>query len=367
MPPKTANAPAPLTNASSSSTGEGQAVAHAEIVFPIHSSELKAGIASIVKTYGKGSIMRWDNAKLRSEIAVIPTGLLGLDFALGVGGFPRGRVAEVFGRESSGKTTLMLQVIASVQEAGGLAAFIDADHAFDPVYAKKAGVNLNNLLVCQPNSAEEALTTCETLAGTNSLDVIIIDSVSALGQQAAPEAGTDVVGKGASQAPLISRALPKLTAVLAKSKTACVFTKQSQEKEDAGFGDPRIAPDGSALKFYASVRLEISREDTIKDSVGTAIGNKVLIKVAKNKFAPPMAETQIEILYHRGMNKEYSILDAGIAGGAVDEKGAWLQFEGELIAQGRDAAQKLLVEKPELTKKVVEAIMLKRNGALATR
>jgi recombination protein RecA len=334
-------------------------------VAPTHSKELDAAISTILQTYGEGSILRLGNAKSGVKIEVIPTGALGVDFALGVGGLPRGRVIEIFGSESSGKTTLLLQIIASVQESGGQAAFIDVDHALDPVYAKKLGVNLNTLLVAQPDNGEEALAICETLARSNAMDVIMFDSVAALVPGTKSEGETGMATSDA-QARLMSQALPKLTAILNKSKTACVFANQSPEKGGMMLGTPEPAQAGPALKFYASVRLEISRRDTIKDAAGNAIGNQVLVKVVKNKVAPPLAETEFDLFYNRGINKESSILDAAIAIGIVDKKGTWLQFEGELIGQGRDAAQKALAGKPELTKKIVEAILLKRNGAVAT-
>jgi recombination protein RecA len=321
-----------------------------------HQRELEAAISSITKSYGEGSIMRLGDARAHVKIDVIPTGSLALDFALGVGGIPRGRVVEIFGPESSGKTTLMLHVIANAQKLGGLAAFIDAEHALDPGYAKKLGVNLDDLLVSQPDSGEEALTICETLARSNALDVVVIDSVAAL----VPEMGMATMGM---QARLMSQALRKLTAILGKSKTTCIFTNQLREKVGVMFGNPETTPGGKALKFYASVRLDIRRKETLKDDAGNAIGNHVRVKVVKNKVAPPFAEAEFDIIYNHGINKEGCILDVGIENGVVDKKGAWLQFEGELIGQGKDAAQKALVEKPALAKKIVDAILAKRAAA----
>src|SRR5271169_5058373 len=326
--------------------------------------DLEAAISSITKTYGDGSIMRLGDARALKRIEVIPTGSLAMDLALGVGGIPRGRVVEIFGPESSGKTTLMLHVIANAQKVGGLAAFIDAEHALDPAYAKRLGVNLEDLLVSQPDSGEEALTICETLARSNALDVIVIDSVAALVPKAELEGEMGMATMG-MQARLMSQALRKLTAILAKSKTTCIFTNQLREKVGVMFGNPETTPGGKALKFYASVRLDIRRKDTIKDSAGNAVGNHVKVKVVKNKVAPPFAEAEFEILYNQGINKEGSILDVGIENGVVDKKGAWLQFEGELIGQGKEAAQKAMSDKPELAKKIVGAIMAKRNLALA--
>jgi recombination protein RecA len=326
--------------------------------------ELEAAISTITKTYGEGSIMRLGEARAQTKIDVIPTGSLAVDLALGVGGIPRGRVIEIFGPESSGKTTLMLHVIANAQKKGGLAAFIDAEHALDPAYAKKLGVNLDDLLVSQPDSGEEALTICETLARSNALDVIVIDSVAALVPKAELEGEMGMATMG-MQARLMSQALRKLTAVLAKSKTACIFTNQLREKVGVMFGNPETTPGGKALKFYASVRIDIRRKDTLKDAAGNAIGNHVKVKIVKNKVAPPFAEAEFDILYNHGINKEGSLLDVGLEIGAVEKKGAWLQFNGELIGQGKDAAQKALADNPGLAIKIVEAIMVKRNPAVA--
>jgi len=324
--------------------------------------ELDAAIATITKSYGEGSIMRLGDARAQVKIEVIPTGALALDLALGVGGIPRGRVVEIFGPESSGKTTLMLHVIAYAQKAGGLAAFIDAEHALDPGYAKKLGVNLDDLLVSQPDSGEEALTICETLARSNALDVIVIDSVAALVPKAELEGEMGMATMG-MQARLMSQALRKLTAILAKSKTTCIFTNQLREKVGVMFGNPETTPGGKALKFYASVRLDIRRKDTLKDAAGNAIGNHVRVKVVKNKVAPPFAEAEFDIIYNHGINKEGSILEVGIENSVVDKKGAWLQFEGELIGQGKEAAQKALMENPALAQKIVNAILTHRAAA----
>src|SRR5436305_870101 len=336
-------------------------VAEVSKINPARQRELDAAISSITKTYGEGSIMRLGDARALRKIDVIPTGALGVDLALGVGGLPRGRVVEIFGPESSGKTTLMLHVIANAQKSGGLAAFIDAEHALDPGYAKKLGVNLDDLLVSQPDSGEEALSICETLARSNALDVIVIDSVAALVPKAELEGEMGMATMG-MQARLMSQALRKLTAILNKSKTTCIFTNQLREKVGVMFGNPETTPGGKALKFYASVRMDIRRKETIKDAAGNATGNHVKVKVVKNKVAPPFAEAEFDIIYNHGINKEGSILDVGITAGVVEKKGAWLQFEGELIGQGKDAAQKALAEKPELADKIVGAIMAKRNA-----
>jgi recombination protein RecA len=324
--------------------------------------ELDSAISTITKTYGEGSIMRLGSAHALKQIEVIPTGALGVDLALGVGGIPRGRVVEIFGPESSGKTTLMLHVIANAQKGGGLAAFIDAEHALDPAYAKKLGVNLDDLLVSQPDSGEEALTICETLARSNALDVIVIDSVAALVPKAELEGEMGMATMG-MQARLMSQALRKLTGILAKAKTACVFTNQIREKVGVMFGNPETTPGGKALKFYASVRIDIRRKETLKDSAGNAIGNQVKVKIVKNKVAPPFTEAEFEILYNHGINKEGNILDVGLQNGVLEKKGAWLQFQGELIGQGKEAARQTLIDKPDLSRKIVEGIHAKRNGA----
>jgi recombination protein RecA len=327
------------------------------------SRDLEAAISTITKSYGDGAIMRLGQAHALKQIEVIPTGALAVDLALGVGGVPRGRVVEIFGPESSGKTTLMLHVIANAQKAGGLAAFIDAEHALDPAYAKKLGVNLDDLLVSQPDSGEEALTICETLARSNALDVIVIDSVAALVPKAELEGDMGMATMG-MQARLMSQALRKLTALLNRSKCTCVFTNQLREKVGVMFGNPETTPGGKALKFYASVRIDIRRKETIKDASGNAMGNHVKVKIVKNKVAPPFAEAEFDIIYNHGIDKEGSIIEVGIENGVVDKKGAWLQFNGELIGQGKDAAKKALVEKPELAKQIVDAILAKRAAAV---
>jgi recombination protein RecA len=356
MPPKTAE-----KNVEKPTAADAKAAEAAKLT-ATRQRDLDAAISSITKAYGDGSIMRLGDARALRQIEVIPTGALAVDLALGVGGIPRGRVIEIFGPESSGKTTLMLHVIASAQKAGGLAAFIDAEHALDPAYAKRLGVNLDDLLVSQPDSGEEALSICETLARSNALDVIVIDSVAALVPKAELEGEMGMATMG-MQARLMSQALRKLTAILAKAKTTCVFINQMREKVGVMFGNPETTSGGKALKFYASVRIDIRRKDTLKDAAGNAIGNHVKVKIVKNKVAPPFAEAEFDILYNHGINKEGSILDVGIESGAVEKKGAWLQFEGALIGQGKEAAQKALAESPELAKKIVNAIMTRRNAA----
>jgi recombination protein RecA len=354
MPPKTADKP-PLADAKTDAT-KAQAA---------RLRDLESAISSITKAYGEGSIMRLGDAGAQMKIDVIHTGSLALDLALGVGGLPRGRVVEIFGPESSGKTTLMLHVIANAQKAGGLAAFVDAEHALDPGYAKKLGVNLDDLLVSQPDSGEEALSICETLARSNALDVIVIDSVAALVPKSELEGEMGMATMG-MQARLMSQALRKLAAILSKAKTTCVFINQLREKVGVMFGNPETTPGGKALKFYASVRLDIRRKDVIKDTAGNVIGNHVKVKVVKNKVAPPFAEAEFDILYNQGINAEGSILDVGVEHGVVEKKGAWLQFQGELIGQGKDAARQTLLDRPELAKKIIDAILQKRQAQPAT-
>ena len=321
--------------------------------------ELDAAISSITKTYGDGSIMRLGAAQALRKIEVIPTGALAVDLALGVGGVPRGRVIEIFGPESSGKTTLMLHIIANAQKAGGLAAFIDAEHALDPAYAKKLGVNLDDLLVSQPDSGEEALSICETLVRSNALDVIVVDSVAALVPKSELEGEMGMATMG-MQARLMSQALRKLTAILNKAKTTCIFTNQLREKVGVMFGNPETTPGGKALKFYASIRIDIRRKETLKDAAGVAMGNLAKVKIVKNKVAPPFTEAEFEIIYNHGINKEGSIIDVGLTHGVVEKKGAWLQFNGELIGQGKEAARAALADKPALAQQIVDAIMAKR-------
>ena len=374
MPPKTAEKPAEKSTdlkieTKADSKTDSKAVepkldAAAAKAAATRERELEAAISSITKAYGDGSIMRLGAAQALRKIDVIPTGGLAIDLALGVGGLPRGRVIEIFGPESSGKTTLMLHVIANAQKAGGLAAFIDAEHALDPAYAKKLGVNLDDLLVSQPDSGEEALSICETLVRSNALDVIVIDSVAALVPKAELEGEMGMATMG-MQARLMSQALRKLTAILGKSKTTCVFTNQLREKVGVMFGNPETTPGGKALKFYASVRIDIRRKETLKDAAGNAMGNITKVKIVKNKVAPPFTEAEFEIIYNHGINKEGSIIDVGLTHGVVEKKGAWLQFNGDLIGQGKEAARAALADKPDLAKQIVDAIMAKRAATAA--
>ena len=325
-------------------------------------SALNAVMAQIQKEFGDGAIMRMGEAESRKEIAVIPTGALSLDMALGVGGLPRGRVVEIFGPESSGKTTLTLHVIANAQKAGGLAAFIDTEHAMDPTYAQKIGVNLDDLLVSQPSSGEEALSICETLVRSNALDVVVLDSVAALAPRAEldGEMGDAHVGL---QARLMSQALRKLTAAISTSKTLCIFTNQIREKIGVMFGSPETTPGGRALKFYSSVRLDIRRINAIKDAAGKVVGNRTRVKVVKNKVAPPFVEAEFDILFARGIWWAGSVVDCAVEHGLIEKRGSWLSFEGTQMGQGREAAAEQLSKEPELEKKLVDSIKAKVRSA----
>ena len=318
--------------------------------------ELESIIAQIRKEFGEESIMRLGNDDSQRNIEVISTGAFSLDMALGAGGLPRGRIVEVFGNESSGKTTLALHVIANAQKAGGMAAFIDAEHALDPAYAKKIGVNLNDLLISQPTTGEEALAITESLVGSGALDVVVVDSVAALTPKAEldGEMGDSHVGL---QARLMSQAMRKLTGLLAKTKTLCIFTNQIREKIGIMFGNPETTPGGKALKFYASVRMNISRLQAIKDPAGTVIGNRTRVKVVKNKIAPPFKDAEFDIRYDRGIWWMGSVLDAALKFGIVTKRGSWLNYGTEQIGQGFDAAARTLEQNADLSDRVVADIL----------
>ncbi|MDP7049359.1 MAG: recombinase RecA [Verrucomicrobiota bacterium] len=319
------------------------------------SADLESAIAAITKSFGEGSIMRLGDEGANLKIDAISTGSLGLDMALGVGGVPRGRIIEIYGPESSGKTTVMLHVVANAQKAGGTAAFIDAEHALDPAYAAKLGVNLDELLISQPDSGEEALTICETLARSGALDVIVIDSVAALVPKAELEGDMGMATMG-MQARLMSQALRKLAAILGKSRTMCLFTNQMREKVGVMFGSPETTPGGKALKFYASVRIDIRRREQLKDNTGNVIGNHVRTKIVKNKVAPPFMEAEFDIIYGQGINWEGDLIAVGLAKGVIEKKGAWLQFDGEMIGQGKEASRQALQDNPELAEKILARI-----------
>jgi recombination protein RecA len=319
---------------------------------------LQAAVAAIEKQYGAGAIMRLGDETARVDIPVIPTGAFALDLALGVGGIPRGRITEVFGPESSGKTTLMLSVIASAQRAGGLAAFVDAEHAVDPSYAKRIGVNLDDLLISQPDSGEEALTITETLIRSNAVDVVVIDSVAALVPRAELEGqmGDATVG---AQARLMSQAMRKLTSCIHKAKTACIFTNQIREKIGVMFGNPETTPGGRALKFYSSVRIDMRRINVIKDSAGKVVGSHVRAKVVKNKVAPPFTESEFDIMYDVGIAKEGSVIDVATDLGVIEKKGSWLAFDSQQIGQGRESAKDFLRENGKMLEAIMAAVQAK--------
>lgn len=324
---------------------------------------LDLALSQIQKDFGENAIMRLgDNVKM--EVDVIPTGNLLIDRALGVGGFARGRIVEIYGPESSGKTTLTLTAIAQAQKSGGLAAFIDVEHALDPQYAARLGVNLDDLLVSQPSSGEEALQICEALVRSNAIDVIVVDSVAALvtKQELEGEIGDSTVG---AQARLMSAALRKLTSFISKARTVCIFTNQIREKIGVMFGNPETTPGGRALKFYASVRVDIRRIGQIKGSDGVIAGNRTKIKVVKNKVAPPFTECEFDIMYNEGISSVGSLLDLATEYDIIQKRGSWISYNGSQIAQGRDAAKEALKSNPELYAEIEEQIKAKMDEKTA--
>ena len=307
---------------------------------------LENALKKIEKDFGKGSIMRLGDAKAHMDIEVIPTGILPLDIALGVGGIPRGRIIEVYGPESSGKTTVTLHMIAEAQKNGGIAAFIDAEHALDPVYAAKLGVNIDDLLISQPDTGEQALDIVDALVRSGAIDIIVVDSVAALVPKAEIEGdmGDSHVGL---QARLMSQALRKLAGSLSKSNTTCIFINQLREKIGVMFGNPETTPGGRALKFFASVRMDIRRIDSIKVN-GENIGNRVRVKVVKNKVAPPFKQAEFDIMYGKGISKEGSLLDMAVEYNIVNKSGSWFTYDTERLGQGREAAKEFLATNPDL-------------------
>jgi recombination protein RecA len=333
----------------------------------IKDKNLQAAVAAIQKQYGEGAIMRLGSEHALTGIPVIPTGALSLDLALGVGGVARGRVIELYGPESGGKTTLCLSIIANAQKAGGLAAMIDVEHALDPAYAKRIGVNLDDLLVSQPDGGEEALTVAETLIRSNAVDVLVIDSVAALvpRQELEGQMGDATVG---AQARLMSQALRKLTAAIHKAKTCCIFTNQIREKIGVMFGNPETTPGGRALKFYASVRLDLRRVNVIKEASGKVVGSHVRAKVVKNKVAPPFTEAEFDIMYDCGISKEGSVIDMAADLGVLERKGSWLSFNGQQVGQGREGAKEYLKENQKMLEEIVAATKQKyADGARPTK
>jgi recombination protein RecA len=314
---------------------------------------LEMALGQIEKSYGKGAIMRLGEHG-HVGVAAIPTGALALDIALGIGGLPRGRVVEIFGPESSGKSTLAMHVVAEAQRNGGVCAYIDAEHAMDPVYASAIGVNVDDLLISQPDTGEQALEITDMLIRSGALDVVVIDSVAALVPRAEIEGemGDTHVGL---QARLMSQALRKLTANLSKSNTICVFINQLREKIGVMFGSPETTPGGRALKFYSSVRLDIRRIESIKDGAEIT-GNRTRVKVVKNKVAPPFKQAEFDIMYGRGISREGSLLDVGVELGIVKKSGAWFTYEGEQLGQGRENAKTFLSENLDMMLEISEKI-----------
>jgi recombination protein RecA len=321
---------------------------------------LQRVIAQIEKQYGQGSIMQMDE-QLYAHIEGIPTGALSLDIALGGVGIPRGRVTELFGPESSGKTTLALHIIANAQKAGGVAAFIDAEHALDTTWAKRLGVDVSSLLVSQPDTGEQALDIAEMLIASNSVDVIVIDSVAALTPKAELEGEMGDSHMGL-QARLMSQAMRKLTGIINKSKTALVFINQIRMKIGVMFGNPETTTGGKALKFYSSVRVDLRRLNTLKDNTG-AIGSRVKARVVKNKIAPPFRETEFDIMFDSGISYEGDLLDLAMASGVVEKSGAWINYGSGRLGQGRENAKKYLVDNPELRDEIKAKILAGKGMA----
>lgn len=315
---------------------------------------LDSVLAQIEKQYGKGAIMKLGESAGNTDIEVIPTGCLTLDLALGIGGMPRGRMIEIYGPESSGKTTVALHVVAEAQKMGGVAAFVDAEHALDPVYAKKLGVNLDELYVSQPDSGEQALDIVDALVRSSAVDIIVVDSVAALTPKAEIEGdmGDSHVGL---QARLMSQALRKLTAIVNKSKTCVIFINQLREKVGVMFGNPETTPGGKALKFYASIRIDVRKADLLKDSDG-AMGNKTKAKIVKNKLAPPFRLAEFDIIYGEGISREGCVIDMGVEYGVLEKSGAWFSYNGEKVANGRDKMRQYLKDNPEVMMEIDQKI-----------
>ncbi len=318
---------------------------------------LAAALSQIEKQFGKGSVMRLGDQGDTPDIEVVSTGSLGLDVALGVGGLPRGRVVEIYGPESSGKTTLMLSAIAQAQRVGGVAAFVDAEHALDPAYAEKLGVNLKDLLVSQPDTGEQALEITDMLVRSGAVDIVVVDSVAALTPRAEIEGEMGEMQVGL-QARLMSQALRKLTGNIKRSNTIVVFINQIRMKIGVMFGSPETTTGGNALKFYSSVRLDIRRIGALKNGE-EVVGNQTRVKVVKNKVAPPFREAEFEILYGKGISREGELVDMGVAQGLVDKSGSWYSYNGERIGQGKDNVRNYLLEHPEIAQEIETALRTK--------
>ncbi len=318
---------------------------------------LDLAVSGINKQFGAGAIMRLGEAA-KMQIDVISTGSIAIDLALGIGGLPRGRICEIYGPESSGKTTFCLSVIAQAQKQGGNAVFIDVEHALDPRYAKVVGVDLENLMVSQPESGEDALNITETLIRSGAVDIIVVDSVAALvsKNELDGQMGDTTVGL---QARMMSQAMRRLTAAISKSRCVVLFTNQIREKIGVMFGSPETQPGGRALKFFASVRMDIRRIGQIKESAGKVVGNRTRIKVVKNKVAPPFTETEFDIMYNEGISHSGSLVDLGVEHKMLDKKGSWISYKGEMIGQGREAAKQYVKDHPDLADDLTQLIMSK--------
>ncbi|MGB9761163.1 MAG: recombinase RecA [Caldimicrobium thiodismutans] len=317
---------------------------------------VEAAISQIERQFGKGTIMKLGESEKKVEVSIIPTGSLSLDFATGIGGIPRGRITEIFGAEASGKTTLALHMVAEAQKLGGVAAYIDAEHALDVNYARKLGVDIDELLISQPDTGEQALEVAEILARSGAVDIIVIDSVAALVPKAELEGEMDEQQVGL-QARLMSKAMRKLTAAIAKTNTAVVFINQTRMKIGMmSFGGPQeTTPGGMALKFFATLRMEIKKIQAIKEGQET-LGNRVKVKIVKNKLAPPFKEAEFDIYFGEGISREAELIDLGLALGIIERSGAWYSFEGERLGQGKENVRKYLKENPDLTKKIERKI-----------
>ncbi len=318
-------------------------------------------LAQLEKSYGKGAIMKLGQAAGSQDIEVIPTGCLSLDLALGIGGLPRGRIMEIYGPESSGKTTVALHAVAQAQKMGGIAAFVDAEHALDPVYAKNLGVNLDELYVSQPDTGEQALDIVDSLVRSSAVDIIVVDSVAALTPKAEIEGDMGDAHVGL-QARLMSQALRKLTGIVNKSKTCVVFINQLREKVGVMFGNPEVTPGGKALKFYASVRIDVRKTDILKDSEGAA-GNRTRAKVVKNKLAPPFRQAEFDIMYGLGVSQEGCIIDLGVQYDVIKKSGAWFSYNDNKVANGREKMREFLKDNPELAKEIEDKIRAAAKGS----
>ena len=324
---------------------------------------LDAALTQIEKAYGKGSVMKLGDSGANMNIETVPTGSISLDIALGLGGVPKGRIIEVYGPESSGKTTVALHMVAEVQKRGGIAGFIDAEHALDPVYAKNIGVDIDNLYISQPDNGEQALEITETMVRSGAVDIVIVDSVAALVPKAEidGEMGDSHVGL---QARLMSQALRKLTAVISKSNCVVIFINQLREKVGVMFGNPETTTGGRALKFYSSVRLDVRRIETLKQG-GEVIGNRVRVKVVKNKIAPPFKEAEFDIMFGKGISREGDILDLAAKDNIIEKSGAWFAYNGSKIGQGRENAKQYLADNPDILAEVEEKVRTKYGLAPA--